>query len=358
MRRHLLAFSIGVLFVQGCAVHELRTDQEKIRDTLVELNTNQILDNLVRASKGLPIIQIDYTNASASVTFEETATISDTLQSTNGTALTTTVAKVGAAATTSLAVTAATLNTLIGSLGAFHTNQIGVTGTPVLTSNELYDAYLAYLGVSGSLQATATPPAPGEAHLCRRYGKCYYWVPVQFKESFYELALITTAQRDRMLRLPEYYIVTLRNPQVVRLPENLHTFSAVNQKQYINGIIVDIDKSVPNDLAGGTMEFDDGSTIGFVQYTEAPVTTYYKTKKLWIVYREKDHNGMSPLGAGTKEAFIARLQAPPNPRATLKYKGADISPPAPTTSELLDRIEFRHPQIQLLRQQASADGGS
>jgi hypothetical protein len=359
MRRHLLAFSIGILFIQGCAVHELRSDQERIRATLVELNTNQVLDNLVRASKGLPIIQIDYTNASASVTLEETANISDAVTTTNATGLMSTIAKVGAAATTSFAVTAATLNTLIPSMTALHTNQIGISGTPVLTSNELYDAYLAYLGEPGRLQVTACPPAPGEAHLCKRYHKCYYWVPVHAKEAFYELATVVTAQRDRMLRPPDDYVVILDGSKIDRPTPKKKGEKTGFEFVATKGLFVAIDKAVPNPDSGGIVKFAaDGSTTPFLQYqgdtsvTDKHPTTYLKTTKLLIIYDSKQR----PLKANNRDELEALLRTPPYQSVSLIYNDGDIRPSAPTTSELLDRIEFRHPQVQFPPKGALSDG--
>src|SRR5258708_623877 len=62
----------------GCVVPELRNDQDKIRSALLDLYTNQIIDNLIRASDGMPIIQLDYTNATGTVTLKETANAGDT----------------------------------------------------------------------------------------------------------------------------------------------------------------------------------------------------------------------------------------------------------------------------------------
>src|SRR4051812_29212877 len=67
----------------GCAVNGIYKDQNLIRATLLDLYTNQILDNLIRASHDLPIVQIDYTNATAQLTIKDTAGLSDMLASSN-----------------------------------------------------------------------------------------------------------------------------------------------------------------------------------------------------------------------------------------------------------------------------------
>src|SRR5438874_13816914 len=101
----------------GCAVHELHNDQDKIRCALLDLYTNQIIDNLIRASNGMPIIQLDYSNAQASITVKETGSLSDSVVTTRSTVLN------RAAAITS-AITRTTLNTVMASTSADHSNQV------------------------------------------------------------------------------------------------------------------------------------------------------------------------------------------------------------------------------------------
>src|SRR5947207_11499819 len=97
----------------GCATAELHADQDKIRCALLDLYTNQIIDNLIRASNGMPIIQLDYTNAQASITVKETGSLSDSVVTTRSTVLN------RAAAITS-AITRTTLNTVMASTSADH----------------------------------------------------------------------------------------------------------------------------------------------------------------------------------------------------------------------------------------------
>ncbi len=53
-------------------------DQDKIRTALNALYGDQIIDNLIRAAKGLPFVQLDYTNATATVTVTEPGNIGGT----------------------------------------------------------------------------------------------------------------------------------------------------------------------------------------------------------------------------------------------------------------------------------------
>ena len=73
---------VGVLLLaatcSGCAVHGVHKDHDLIRTTLLDLYTDQIIDNLVRAANNMPIIQVDYTQATAMVTITNSISGSDT----------------------------------------------------------------------------------------------------------------------------------------------------------------------------------------------------------------------------------------------------------------------------------------
>ena len=174
MRTVLFIICASSVACSGCAVSELHCDQDKIRTVLLDLYTNQIMDNLIRAGNGMPIIQLDYTNATASITVSETLSVSDGLSTSAGNTIT-------LLAGPSVAIAKTAANVLTGNLGASHSNQVALTATPVTTCNEVYDAYLEFLALPGSLQCSSTPPPEGVAHICKKSGGQYYWVPVEFK---------------------------------------------------------------------------------------------------------------------------------------------------------------------------------
>jgi hypothetical protein len=378
-------------FATGCAAREIHLDQDKIRTTLLDLYTNQIIDNLVQASNGLPIIQIDYTNASANVTYEETASLSDAYQTTNTSALTT-------AAKMSLAVTHQIVNTLTCGLTANHTNSVALTANPVLTNNEIYNAYLEFLGIPGSLQVTDTPPPAGAAHVCKQYRKLYYWVPVECKQAFFDLALLTMAQRDRLLQTPERYSVTLEEVDPKSIVER-------GPEYWID---VKIDKTIPNE--GGAEDVAIEGADGFLELlefnphptvddtpkpTEKPKQYYVRVRKSadpgekdqnyfideagkgWLVTTETGNHGRVIYKKSGKEfihpsqgddflpdatttvyatnrlrflvtrKLFDRLMQPGGLPLPVRFKLQYTPPPPPTTSELLDQVPFRFPQIKI-----------
>jgi hypothetical protein len=227
MSRCLLFVLTLIVAADGCAVRALNRDQDQIRSALLDLYTNQIMDNLIRAHNGMPIIQMDYTNAQGTVTVKGTGVLSG-----------------GGSSTRAAIVT--TVRNIMGSLTGEASNQVTVVGTPVTTHNEVYNAYLEYLSLPGSLMVTDSPPPPHAAHLCRRDGNCYYWIPREYARQFLRLSLLTTAERGQALLPPdEFYAVTIQKP--IAPPRN-----ASSTSYYVT---LPIDKPIPND--SGYFAFSD-----------------------------------------------------------------------------------------------------
>ena len=69
---HLKIYAcINLSLLAGCAVqdtHQAKLDQKQLRDVLMDYTQDQILDNLIRAYHGLPIVHFDFARISAGVT--------------------------------------------------------------------------------------------------------------------------------------------------------------------------------------------------------------------------------------------------------------------------------------------------
>jgi hypothetical protein len=303
------------LLISGCVVNQLRNDQDRIRLMVQELQTNQLMDNLVRASNGMPIIQLDYSAAQTTVTMKDSAMLSDGNAVTHSNVLTT-------AATTTVMRTRMVVNTLMSSLSLDHTNEVAVGATPLTTSVEAYNAYLQFLAIPGSLQVSPNPPPPGAAHICKQYGKEYYWVPFEFKDQFFDLGLATTSERGRLLiPPPEEYAVSL-------------TEVITSESKPIR-VVVKIDKFIPNNDTG-IITFNKETKVGYDEYRPDDRTRLFETDK--IVINLNNH----PLGIQNAEEFAERLKEGPIP-VLVRLK--DHRPSPPTRNELLDSIEFQSRQF-------------
>lgn len=186
----------------GCRSHQLHRDQHAIRQAIVELQTEQIMDNLIRAHRGMPFVHIDYKRSTGTVTQEASAS-AETVQVSN------TMIVNGAAAV--LSETARLLG------GGKNQAQLTIEAQPVYDQNSVYRAYLEFLEpddeLGERLVATCDPPPPGAAHICRFCCERYYWVPTQFQADFLKLALRTTALRGDAIEVPRAFQVTVVDVQ-------------------------------------------------------------------------------------------------------------------------------------------------
>jgi hypothetical protein len=255
-------------FAPGCAVAQAHRSQDQIRVALLDLYTDQVMDNLIRAHNRMPIIQLDYTTAQGMITVKGTASAGDQ--------------QTWANSVTSVFNTA---------LGFENTNQITLSATPVTASNEVYDAYLQYLSIPDSLITTAEPPPPGAAHICRTCGDMYYWVPVWCRDKFFELALLSTAQRGKsLLPADEFYTVKV-------LGTIGDTEPYEKDRNYVF-VTIRLDRLIPND--DGHVEFLQPLTVEPV--TAAPPAPAAPSPPA--------PNEGPPDGHGALELQQARGQAP------------------------------------------------
>jgi hypothetical protein len=275
------------------------------------------MDNLVRAANGMPIIQVDYTRATGQVTIKNTIG--------GGDSQAVTASNIFAIPAASLMATRTIVTTLMGSLSNESSNQVTIEAVPLITNNEVYDAYLEYLSLPGSLRVSCDPPAPGTFHLSRKYDGKYFWVPLEYRGAFFKLSLLTTAQRGkRLLPPPESFPV-----KVVGQRPDVPAEGALGTRR----LIITLDQKLPsNDLAFLVLDKD-------------------KTQQILLT----PAGGAEPIevSAPTNEFKVAVPGDRPSP-----FENADREQPTgqvfmlqhrpgqPTTEDLINRVNFQLQQIQ------------
>ena len=210
----------------GCAAPQACKEQERIRCCVLQLLTDQIMDNLVRAANGLPIIQLNYSEMSATVTVDVNGNIEGSQS-----------VKAARELTNALKVAREFTNNFKYVVGGKDTSVVVIRAAPILDRDEVYNAYLEFLNEPGSLVVTAEPPPPGVAHVVKCFDKAYYWVPnePEFKKLFLRLALITSAQRGQPLKGPaDFFEATIedvdKDAQKGLLPGQLHLTAKLSKK--------------------------------------------------------------------------------------------------------------------------------
>jgi hypothetical protein len=325
MRVPSLAIALCVAgSISGCATTEVKVDQDKIRTAMIDLYTNQVIDNLILAANGLPFVQLDYTNATATVTVSENGTIGGSQQVVDNRPLN--------AAARMAAVTRSITTGWNYGVGATNSNQIALTANPAINNNEIYDAYLEFLTLPGSLRVSNDPPPPGAAHLCRKWKGCYYWVPVEFRTEFLRLSLLANVQRGkRLLPVPDYYAVTL-----LEITDSFQ--DDFQKKSGIMDLTIKIDVKVPNDDGRLAIDLDGGKKAEFPvkQFQAKDDSTPVMTDEIVVVFDPKKFPEFKTVD-DLKSKFNTGV------KLYLKHSRPD-SPPS--TDDLLRNVRFQLEQIR------------
>jgi hypothetical protein len=220
-----------------------------------------------------------------------------------------------------------------GSIAADRTNQVAVTATPVITSNEVYDAYLQFLSLPGSLQTSCDPPPPSAAQIWRQYGDVYYWVPLEYRAEFLKLSLATTVQRGKPLfTADEFFTVTFKEV----------THEEPGQFDNAPKLTIALDKKIPAD-SGYAKVMIAGVEVQYV--VQPPDNSLSQTNEI-VLTLDPSIEG-SPK---TVAAFKGKL--PLQAKVYLRYN----QPKPPTTDDLLQRVNFQLQLIQFNQLRSSASG--
>jgi hypothetical protein len=232
--------ALVALGLVGCRPELLENDQLAIRQSILDMYQDEVMDNLIRTELRLPVIEVDYRTMTGTVTSLTQGTAGYTQTETHNSFA------ISGGATTPLRQIAAG-----PSFGALQnqTVQLTLTGEPVCDPS-IYDAYEEYLGLNGQggeeqegpsaphpttvpissgeksmgpsqmevsqlPQSNATytvvlttpqhpvpppPPVPrgrllcsddkpeeGTYHLCRKFEDKWYYIPLDSREAFFAL---------------------------------------------------------------------------------------------------------------------------------------------------------------------------
>ena len=158
------------------------------------------------------------------------------------------------------------MTTLMGNAGNTNSNQVSLTATPVTTSNDVYDAYVNFLKKPGSLVVADEAPPEGAAHICRKVRHRYYYVPVEFRDDFFQLALATTAQRGTTIQSTDPFFTVALNEPVTNIDNPDPGTGRV--------LIFDVDKQgIPQDTGSLVLDDDTNGTRFSIVAQTIPATT-------------------------------------------------------------------------------------
>lgn len=177
---------VSIVLTIGCRTRKLQNDQDQMRFAIMDMYTNQIMDNLVRAYKGYPFVQMQYKNINGTINQSGDGSINGSIPE------------------------GGRMNLGLG-LGGTQRSQLTVTANPVIDNDAVYLAYVEFASDPEKFLCTPEPPPHGAAHICvcRDDGN-YYWVPVDKSRDFLKLSLATTVMsKGGAIKIPESYTTTV-----------------------------------------------------------------------------------------------------------------------------------------------------
>ena len=182
MNRFLtLTCLIAIAMTIGCRSPQLQNDQDQIRVAVMDMYTNQIMDNLIRAHNGFPFVQMQYSS------------ITGTVNTSGGGDL-------------ALAFPPVNLG-----MSAARSGQLTITANPVVDNDAVYLAYVDFVKPeAGNFFCTTQAPPCGAAHISVCCEDKYYWVPTEKRGEFLRLSLATSVMsKGGGIKIPQSYTTTL-----------------------------------------------------------------------------------------------------------------------------------------------------
>lgn len=222
-------------------------ESKNFRQALIDVYTDQAMDNLVRARCNMPFVQLAYRD----LLIQETDLAS--LQGSGGNTLGDTN---GLTTGTSAALALGHSISSVWSIGGTAQRQglMSLYATPVTDQNEIYDEYLAFARDENLLKCSNKKP-DGPVHLMAKYSGRYFWIPCEAAPKFLDLVMKTTLQRGKETDEPAYYKMVIMNTIVWdTVPGKVKDAPTI----YVD---VFFDKSIRNGFGKAYISLKDGRNI-------------------------------------------------------------------------------------------------
>src|SRR5262245_37030957 len=202
--RRILTIALAggwLVFTSGCLSRQVANDGMSFRQALLEMYTDQAMDNLIRARNNMPFVQVAYRN----LLVQDTDRLSGKVDTTQ---------TVGASRdqTFATAVSAVVRRSLqnVYALGgsASRDRQMSFYADPITDKNDIYEAYLLFAHNPELLMVSDHKPTCN-VHLLRKKDHQYYRIPVEAGPAFLDLVLRTAFMRGPETAPPGYYDVKI-----------------------------------------------------------------------------------------------------------------------------------------------------
>jgi hypothetical protein len=204
----VVLFLVGLM--AGCRAESLVKDQRSMRSLLLDAYQDEVLDNIVRTSLSLPIMDVVYSNATGTATNANVATLTG-----------------GTTDSVSHAATPTHMWQYMFSLNNANTvnNQLTLTGSPVF-DREIFSAYSKYLRAGTAeekyrLQYVPTKDKIPKDAFLTHYFKYngedrYYYIPRGNEKEFFFCYEAVTTQAYRTHGAAKNSVDALLNEQTIQ----------------------------------------------------------------------------------------------------------------------------------------------
>jgi hypothetical protein len=223
----------------GCFSRQVQADGRNFRHALLEMYTDQVMDNLVRAHKEQPFVQVAYRALVITDTQTVKGNLGNQIDPSNSKSVVQGAAKI-------LAIAHAYTDHLFFGGGGSSDRQMTFKSDPVTGKLDIYDLYAAYAHDPALFSCSDQDPGCA-AHIKLKCEGKWYWVPTDAAPIFLQLVLRTTFMRGPDRPPPIYYSTTL--------------ISVEPHKTFKDSLVFRFDPKVRNDSGHVIVTLADGRTV-------------------------------------------------------------------------------------------------
>jgi hypothetical protein len=186
-----------ILLMSGCLARQVGTDGSNFRQALLDMYTDQAINNLIAARTNRPFVQLAYHDLNITDTQMAKLGISNEVDPTH---TSTVIAATGALLNSMRMVT----DTLGFSASLECDRQFNFKADPAASSPDIYDYYQAVALDRGLFRESPDEPCDG-VYLKKKCGDTWYWVPTEASGLFLQLVLKTAFLRGPEPGPPIYW---------------------------------------------------------------------------------------------------------------------------------------------------------
>jgi hypothetical protein len=241
------------LICGGCLSRQVAEDGQNFRQALLDMYTNQAMENLIHAFNQTPFVQLDYKGLIVTDTQTIKASIADESDPSS--------AKTFARKAGNLLISMHGYTNKLFFGGSFDCNrQMQVSADPVSGNPDIYDYYLAFAREPSLFCVSDTKPCEN-VHMAKQYCGRWYWVPLEAAPVFMQLALKTAFLRGQDLPAPIYWSTTI-DDIVPQYDENGQAIQqTVGNQQVSFNYTVSFTSEVPNGEGYADISLSDGTRL-------------------------------------------------------------------------------------------------